>query len=112
MDPDHRHKMIDRIVETYKRIRTSQTHVITSMPIAILMPHSSCNCRCTMCDIWKANAHTTQLTEQDILALIKAFRKLGTRQVVFSGGEALLHSRFFDFCRMLKNHHLKITLLT
>ena len=30
---------------------TIGTLEISSLPIAILMPHSSCNCRCVMCDI-------------------------------------------------------------
>ncbi len=29
--------------------------LITSLPILILYPHSRCNCRCVMCDIWKTN---------------------------------------------------------
>jgi len=39
-------------------------------------------------------------------------RKLATRQVVFSGGEALLNPGFFDFCRLLKAEGLHITLLS
>ena len=29
--------------------------VITQLPILILYPHSRCNCRCVMCDIWKTS---------------------------------------------------------
>ena len=26
---------------------------LTRLPILVLEPHSRCNCRCVMCDIWK-----------------------------------------------------------
>lgn len=97
---------------TYRRIQTLRTHRITALPVAILMPHSSCNCRCVMCDIWKGNARKNQLTENDIADLLRSFRKLGTRQVVMSGGEALLNEHFFRFCGMLRAAGIKITLLS
>lgn len=100
------------IYRTYRRYRTLQTHQIQSLPIVILMPHSACNCRCIMCDIWKGNQHLQQLTEKDIKALLTSLRKLETQQVVMSGGEALLNSNFFRLCEMLKKEGLRITLLS
>jgi Fe-coproporphyrin III synthase len=97
---------------TFRRIQTLRTHRITALPVAILMPHSSCNCRCVMCDIWKGNARKNQLTEYDIIDLIRSFKKLGTRQVVMSGGEALLNENFFQFCALLRAAGIKITLLS
>ncbi|HMU73003.1 MAG TPA: hypothetical protein PKD93_09685, partial [Ferruginibacter sp.] len=55
--------------QTFKRYRSLQTHRISSLPIAILMPHSACNCRCVMCDIWKGNQDLKQLTEADVEGL-------------------------------------------
>jgi MoaA/NifB/PqqE/SkfB family radical SAM enzyme len=98
--------------ETWRRWRGMQTHVVRSLPIAILMPHSGCNCRCLMCDIWKGNGRKQQLTEKDIHELLAAFRKLNTRQVLLSGGEALLHPQFFQFCALLKAQGLYLTLLS
>ncbi|MBS1509613.1 MAG: radical SAM protein [Bacteroidetes bacterium] len=103
---------MQNIVTTYKRYRTLQTHVISTMPVVILMPHSACNCRCVMCDIWKANHHLKQLTETDIATLLQTLKKLGTQQVLMSGGEALLHPLFFSFCSILKKQHIKISLLS
>ena len=103
---------ITSLYQTFKRYRTLQTHRITSLPIAILMPHSACNCRCVMCDIWKGNHQLKQLTEADIAGLTIALKKLGTRQVVMSGGEALLNGNFFRLCEMLKAKGFKITLLS
>src|ERR1700754_1234505 len=98
--------------ETFLRYRTLQTHHISSMPVVILMPHSACNCRCVMCDIWKGNAHPKQLKEKDIAALLVSLKKLRTRQVLLSGGEALLHPAFYELCKLLKQQGLHITLLS
>jgi MoaA/NifB/PqqE/SkfB family radical SAM enzyme len=97
---------------TYKRYRTLQTHSIKALPIVILMPHSACNCRCIMCDIWKDNKNLRQLTEKDIEGLLNSLKKFGTRQVVMSGGEALLNSNFFRFCEILNKENVKVSLLS
>jgi MoaA/NifB/PqqE/SkfB family radical SAM enzyme len=96
----------------YRRYRTLQTHKISALPIVILMPHSACNCRCVMCDIWKDNKNLKQLNEDDINALLQSLKKLGTQQVLMSGGEALLNPKFFTFCNILKKHGIRITLLS
>lgn len=98
--------------QTYKRYRSLQTHIISVLPIAILMPHSACNCRCVMCDIWKGNQNLKQLTEADIQGLLGTLKKLGTKQVLMSGGEALLSPNFFRFCEILKKENMKISLLS
>ena len=100
------------LYHTFKRYRTLQTHRISALPIVILMPHSACNCRCVMCDIWKDNKNLKQLTEKDIEALLVSLRKLGTRQVVMSGGEALLNPNFFRLCQMLQKENISISLLS
>lgn len=95
-----------------QRLRTLKTDRIHALPIAILMPHSACNCRCVMCDIWKDNKNLKQLNENDIIDLLVTFKKLGTQQVVMSGGEALLNPHFFRFCELLQPHNIKVVLLT
>ena len=100
------------LYHTYKRYRTLQTGRITALPIVILMPHSACNCRCVMCDIWKGNHNLKQLTEDDITGLIDSLKKFGTKQVLMSGGEALLNPNFFRFCEILNKENIKVTLLS
>ncbi len=100
------------LYSTYKRYRTLQTHVISALPVVILMPHSACNCRCVMCDIWKDNKNLKQLTESDVTGLLGSLKKFGTQQVVMSGGEALLNTNFFRLCELLKNEGIKVSLLT
>ena len=103
---------IQSLYRTYNRYRTLQTDKISSLPIVILMPHSSCNCRCVMCDIWKGNHNLKQLSEEDIDGLLVALQKYGTQQVLMSGGEALLNPNFFRFCEILKQQKIKISLLS
>ncbi len=100
------------VIHTIKRYRTLQTGRISALPLVILMPHSACNCRCVMCDIWKDNKNLKQLTENDINPILKTFKKLGTQQVLMSGGEALLNQNFFRLCEILQKHHIKISLLS
>lgn len=100
------------LYHTYKRYRTLQTDRISALPIVILMPHSACNCRCVMCDIWKDNQNLKQLTEEDITGLLDSLEKFGTQQVLMSGGEALLNPNFFRFCELLEKHNIKVTLLS
>lgn len=100
------------LYHTYNRYKTLRSHTITALPIVILMPHSACNCRCVMCDIWKDNKNLKQLTEKDISDLLFSLKKLGTKQVLMSGGEALLNPNFFKLCQLIKKEKIKITLLS
>jgi Fe-coproporphyrin III synthase len=103
---------IQSLYQSFQRYRTLTTDVITSLPIVILMPHSACNCRCVMCDIWKDNQNLRQLTEDDVSALLVSLKKFGTRQVVMSGGEALLNPKFFKLCEIFRSQNIKISLLS
>src|SRR6476619_2842949 len=100
------------LYHTYKRFRSLQTSRITALPIVILMPHSACNCRCVMCDIWKDNKNLKQLTEADISGLLETLENFGTQQVLMSGGEALLNPNFFRFCEILQEQGIKVSLLS
>jgi Fe-coproporphyrin III synthase len=100
------------LYHTFQRYRTLQTDRISALPIVILMPHSACNCQCVMCDIWKGNQQLRQLNVEDISGLINTLRKFNTKQVLMSGGEALLNPNFFRFCAMLKDEDISVTLLS
>lgn len=65
-----------------------------------------------MCDIWKDNKNLKQLTEKDITGLLTSLKKFGTKQVVMSGGEALLNPNYFRFCKILQDQNIKVTLLS
>ncbi len=95
-----------------KRLLTLATDRIYNMPIVILMPHSRCNCRCIMCDIWKANQQKREIDPSLIARSVEDFRRLGVREIVLSGGEALMHSNLWRFCEALSSLQVKITLLS
>lgn len=99
-------------LDTVRRYLTLRTHTIHALPVAIVMPHGGCNCRCIMCDIWKGNASATRLGEADVRELLAGLKRLGTRWVVMSGGEALMHPALFSFCDLLRAEGMKITILS
>jgi len=65
-----------------------------------------------MCDIWKDNQNLRQLMEDDVRGLLATLKKFGTRQVVMSGGEALLNPKFFRLCEILHDQNIKISVLS
>ena len=95
-----------------QRIATRLTHRIYEMPVLVLMPHSRCNCRCVMCDIWKANAEKKEISAEELARHIATFKKLGVKRVALSGGEALMHSNLWKFCELLNSIGAKISLLS
>jgi len=99
------------VVDTYKRYVTLKTHKIQALPIVILMPHSSCNCRCIMCDIWQGNSRD-QLAEADVRGLLDSLRALRTQWVVMSGGEALMNPNLFRLCDLLRAEGMRVTILS
>jgi MoaA/NifB/PqqE/SkfB family radical SAM enzyme len=84
---------------------------IARLPILILFPHSRCNCRCLMCDIWRATTHD-ELQAADVARWLDEWRELGVRRVVLSGGEALLHSHLWELCDRLRAAEIGITILS
>lgn len=94
------------------RLLTLATHRIYNLPIIVMMPHSRCNCRCVMCDIWKANHDKREISAEELQKHVKHFKKLGVREVVFSGGEALMHSNLWKLCDVLRENQISITLLS
>jgi MoaA/NifB/PqqE/SkfB family radical SAM enzyme len=99
-------------IDLLKRQLSLTTHRIYSLPIIVLMPHSRCNCRCVMCDIWKANQSGQELSRGDLARHLEALRKFNVRWVVLSGGEALMHSNLWVLCELLKGLPAKISLLS
>ena len=99
-------------LEIVKRYATLKNHRIYTMPIIILMPHSRCNCRCVMCDIWKGNNNVQQLEESDVEKLLNSLITLKTKLVVMSGGEALMHPNFFRLCDIIRSYKIKISILS
>ena len=86
-------------------------HIIRELPILVILPHSRCNCRCVMCDIWRIR-QIREITPADLEPHMASLRKLKVRWVVFSGGEPLMHSDLWTLARMLRREGIRTTLLT
>lgn len=87
------------------------TNVIESLPILVLYPHSRCNCRCIMCDIWK-NTDAAEMTAEHLASHLQAIEELRVKWVVFSGGEPLMHSDLFRLAEVLRRKSIRVTVLS
>jgi MoaA/NifB/PqqE/SkfB family radical SAM enzyme len=88
-----------------------QSHRIAELPILVLYPHSRCNCRCVMCDIWRIR-QIRELTDADLEPHLASLRALKVKWIVFSGGEPLMHSDLPSLCRLVRRDGVRVSLLT
>lgn len=86
-------------------------HRLTSLPVLVLHAHTSCNCKCLMCDIWKIS-ESRSLDPLDLEPHLDSIRALGVQWIVFTGGEPLLNRALPEICRMLSAEQVHLTLLT
>jgi len=87
---------------------TNRTFVL---PLLIFYPTSRCNSRCVSCDWWKHSGEG-DLTVDEIRELAATLPSLGTRIVVFSGGEPLLRPEVFELAAMFRERGMTLHLLT
>ena len=66
-----------------------------ALPLAVFFPTSRCNSRCVSCDWWQASGEG-DLTPAEVDGVARALAALGTRTVLFSGGEPLLRPEVFE----------------
>jgi MoaA/NifB/PqqE/SkfB family radical SAM enzyme len=64
-----------------------------------------------MCDIWKSSTKT-EISANELERHLHDFEQLSVQWVVLSGGEPLMHSDLFRLCALLKERHIRITLLS
>jgi MoaA/NifB/PqqE/SkfB family radical SAM enzyme len=98
--------------EIARRARGRRSGHLESLPILALSVHSACNCRCVMCDIWKANAEQREISSDDLERHVDAIRALHVQRVMLTGGEPLLHRNLWALCARLRALRIKITLVT
>jgi len=84
---------------------------IRTLPVLVVHAHSSCNCRCLMCDIWKTRPGKP-FRARDLQPHLASIRRLGVRWLVFSGGEPLLNPDLPLLCSILREEKIRLTLLT
>lgn len=85
--------------------------MIHDLPVLVVHAHSSCNCRCIMCDIWKT-PEGKAFRKADLEPHLASIRRLGVRWVVFSGGEPLMNAELPVLCEILRAENIRLTLLT
>ena len=100
------------LTELGRRVQTRWSHRIQTLPILALSVHSACNCRCVMCDIWKANADKREIAPADLDRHLVDIRALHVQRVMLTGGEPLLHSNLWALCDRLRAEGIGITLVT
>jgi MoaA/NifB/PqqE/SkfB family radical SAM enzyme len=98
--------------EIARRARGRYTGRLESLPILALSVHSACNCRCVMCDIWKANSEKREISSDDLERHVEAIRGLRVQRVMLTGGEPLLHRNLWALCSRLQSLRIRITLVT
>src|SRR5689334_2791952 len=81
------------------------------LPVVIFFPTSRCNSRCVSCDWWKASG-AGDLTLSEIAELASALPAVGTRMVLFSGGEPLLRPEVFDAAALFRANGIRLHLHT
>ena len=99
-------------VEIARRARGRVTGRIETLPILALSVHSACNCRCVMCDIWKANSEKREISSDDLSRHVEAIRALRVQRVMLTGGEPLLHRNLWALCSELQALRIRVTLVT
>ena len=98
-----------RRLQLWRNIATDR---IRRLPVVTLMTHSRCNCRCVMCDIWKNNNNPSEISIDAAREWVPALRELRVENLVFSGGEALMHSDLWGLNDVLREAGAQHTLLT
>jgi MoaA/NifB/PqqE/SkfB family radical SAM enzyme len=85
--------------------------ILARLPILILSPHSRCNCRCVMCDIWKTT-DANEMSACDLERHAASVEEMGVEWAIFSGGEPLMHSDLFRLCAILRRRNIRVTVLS
>ncbi len=85
--------------------------LLTRLPIVVLDVYSRCNCRCGMCDIWKAT-DAREMPASFVERHVDELVELGTQWVVLTGGEPLMHSELFRLTASLRGCGIRVTVLT
>lgn len=81
-----------------------------SLPLLTLYLTERCNSRCVSCDYWRHGR--ADVTAAGIAALLPELERLGTKLVLLSGGEPLIHPQWAEIAATLRGGGLDLWLLT
>jgi MoaA/NifB/PqqE/SkfB family radical SAM enzyme len=82
-----------------------------TLPIAVVCPTGRCHSRCVSC-AWWATTGDGEMTVPEFDRLASSLRSMGTRLVVFSGGEPLLRDDVWDIAQAFRGRGMVLHLLT
>jgi MoaA/NifB/PqqE/SkfB family radical SAM enzyme len=83
---------------------------LAALPLAIVYVTDRCNSRCVTCDYWQHGQ--TNLPVAQARRLAPELRALGTKVVLLSGGEPLVHPHWHEVAGTLREAGLRLWLLT
>jgi MoaA/NifB/PqqE/SkfB family radical SAM enzyme len=89
-------------------VRTDWTF---ALPILLYAPTARCNSRCVSCDWWRSDG-AGDLRRDQVAALARELPGLGTKLVVFTGGEPLVREDVFDLADLFRGEGVVLHLLT
>jgi MoaA/NifB/PqqE/SkfB family radical SAM enzyme len=87
---------------------TGRSHAV---PMVLFAPTARCNSRCVSCDWWQSDGKS-DLCLEEIRALAAELPRLGTRVVVFTGGEPLVRPDVMEVADLFRAQGLTLQLLT
>jgi MoaA/NifB/PqqE/SkfB family radical SAM enzyme len=100
------------MLNTALLVRMSElTNRTLVLPVVVFYPTGRCNSRCVSCDWWKADGEG-ELTLEEIEGFAASLPALGTRVVLFSGGEPLLRPDVFDAAALFASRNITLHLHT
>jgi MoaA/NifB/PqqE/SkfB family radical SAM enzyme len=80
------------------------------LPLITLHLTERCNSRCVSCDYWRHGRK--DMTPDSVSRLLPSLLELGTRAVLISGGEPLIHPQWEQIAQLLRERGLQLWLLT
>jgi MoaA/NifB/PqqE/SkfB family radical SAM enzyme len=87
---------------------TGRTH---ALPMVLFAPTARCNSRCVSCDWWRADGKS-DLSLDEIARVAAELPALGTKVVVFTGGEPLLRPEVMEIADLFRQRGMALHLLT
>lgn len=89
---------------------TTPRALLQRLPLVTLYLTERCNSRCVSCDYWRNGQADISL--DSVTALLPSLAALGTRVILVSGGEPLVHPEWAAIAQVLRGQGLTLWLLT
>lgn len=83
---------------------------ISSLPLVTLHLTERCNSRCISCDYWRHGERDVSLST--VTELLPEMHALGTRAVLITGGEPLVHREWAEIAALLRSNGMRLWLHT